>query len=342
VVSGIGVVSYPIPVLSGAAVSGAGVAINPLWPAGHRAGDIGILLVQACNQPITTPDGWTLIANTAQGSGVAAAVGSVNVSAYWRRATGATETGPFVGNTGDHQIAQILVFRNTIAGVSPIDVSAGAVAASATAVSMPAVVTTGIERLIVAVVAHAIDAATAQLSAQANANLLGLAEMSDVSTVSGNGGGFAVTTGQKATAGSTGATAGTLASASVQALFTFALLPPTGFLIINGIVVGVEQSKAEKRIERLGTSERAYAGNRRSAVRAEKQQWAVTTGYLLDADADTLEAVVALAAQISCSGDCLGGNFTCEVEVISRQYVSQVSSDGLGFMCQLQLALYEV
>lgn len=112
------------------------------------------------------------------------------------------------------------------------------------------------------------------------------------------------------------------------------------FLTIAGIDVPVESSA--KAIERIGTSERAFAGNLRSAVRAEKRAWTVVTTLLLNADAAAIEAAVDFAEHVTCSGDILGGSVTCEATVVDSQYASFHGGDGLGFMRALQLLVREV
>lgn len=114
------------------------------------------------------------------------------------------------------------------------------------------------------------------------------------------------------------------------------------FLVVAGITVPCIAPGATKDIERLGTSTRAFSGNLRSAVRAEKRQWEVLTSMLTQAEATTLEAAVANAAQVACSGDLLGGAVTCEVTVGKQQYPPFQGGDGLGFMRQLPLILREV
>jgi hypothetical protein len=115
------------------------------------------------------------------------------------------------------------------------------------------------------------------------------------------------------------------------------------FLTIAGITVPVQESGSSENIDQYGTSEPAYAGNRRSAIRAEKRRWQFTTGLMLQADANTLRAAIALRAQVACAGDALNGaSTTCEVEVRDIPFVALNSSDGKGFLRQLGLTLYEV
>jgi hypothetical protein len=114
------------------------------------------------------------------------------------------------------------------------------------------------------------------------------------------------------------------------------------FLVVASIVVPVMEDTAVERIVRIGSSNRAFAGGLRSTVRAEKREWTVSTGLLTNTETTTLKAAVDLAEQVTCSGDCLGGSVTCEVEVGDGAYVSVATTDGTGVMRSLVLTLRQV
>jgi hypothetical protein len=78
------------------------------------------------------------------------------------------------------------------------------------------------------------------------------------------------------------------------------------FLMVAGLVVSVAEGGASKLPpETVGSSGRAFAGNLRSTVRAEKRGWQVRTGLLTLAEASAIEDAVALRVQIACAGDLL-------------------------------------
>jgi hypothetical protein len=78
------------------------------------------------------------------------------------------------------------------------------------------------------------------------------------------------------------------------------------FLVVAGITVPVAEGGASKLPpERVGSSGRAYAGNLRSTVRAEKRGWQARTGLLTNDEAAAIEAAVGLAAQVPCGGTAL-------------------------------------
>lgn len=112
------------------------------------------------------------------------------------------------------------------------------------------------------------------------------------------------------------------------------------FLVIAGITVPAVSASDE--VVRIGTSGRAYAGNLRSFIRAEKREWKVETGLLTNAEATALKAAVALGAQVTCSGDALGGSVTCEVEIGQGGYISTAAADGTGVLRSLSLTIREV
>jgi hypothetical protein len=114
------------------------------------------------------------------------------------------------------------------------------------------------------------------------------------------------------------------------------------FLIIAGITVPVLEGQAVQHVERGGSSTRAFAGNLRSQWRYEKRAWQVTTGLLTNTEDAALRTAVALAAQVTCSGDALGGSVTCEVEVADDGYTNTTTTDATGVMRSLALLLREV
>ena len=132
---------------------------------------------------------------------------------------------PTVGVSGNHQIARIITFRGVISTGNPWDVTAGNTGSSSTSFAIPGTTTTVDDTLIVAIVSNGTDTATAQTSGWTNANLTSLTERADANNRAGNGGGFGVATGIKATAGAYGNTTGNLETASAQGRMSIALKP---------------------------------------------------------------------------------------------------------------------
>jgi len=205
------------------AASGA-AAISPAWPA-HVANDVALLIVEtAGGQPATLSNaqGFTSLTGSPQGDNVN--ISGTVLTVWWKRATGSTELAPTVADSGDHQIAQILTFRNVATTGNPWDITAGGATSGtgSTAVTIPGATTTGPNELIVAIVATSDDTTAASW---ANTDLTSVTERSDVNTTAGNDGGFAVATDVKLTAGPYGATTATTATSVRQARMSIALRP---------------------------------------------------------------------------------------------------------------------
>jgi len=215
--------TLPTFVGAGAIAEGTG-NITPPLPTGLLPNDIMLMFVETANEAVSTPSGWAIVADSPQGTGTAAGATSTRLSVFWKRAA-VGEVAQQITDPGDHAIGQILAFRGCILSGNPWDVTSGTTAASSTSVSIPGDTTTVVNTLVVLAVAHQTDTATPQASGYTNADLANLTERTDVATTQGNGGGFAVVTGQKATIGAYGATTATLANASVQGLISIALKP---------------------------------------------------------------------------------------------------------------------
>lgn len=210
----------------GAVSSGVG-AVTPGFPAsGVLANDVAIMVVQSSNEAITTPTGFTQVSNSPQFTGTAATAGAVRIGVFYKICTG-TENGTTVtvNDTGNHTVAQILIYRG-VNTAAPINATAGGTkAVASTSSSIPGVTTTVNECMIVAISGNSNDAnSTAVYSGWTNANLTSLTERIDRSINRGTGGGFGVADGGLAVAGSSGTTTATIAS-STEAYLTVALAP---------------------------------------------------------------------------------------------------------------------
>lgn len=107
-----------------------------------------------------------------------------------------------------------------------VDVSAGTTQSATTSFSFPGVTTTKPNCLIAHFVANDRDAAsTSNLSSITNANLTDLTKQFDQTVSTGQGGGLALITGVKASAGATGNTTATNAASNTNASITLAFAP---------------------------------------------------------------------------------------------------------------------
>jgi hypothetical protein len=216
--------AMPSFVSAGAMAEGTG-NVTPGLPPGLAEKDIMLLFVETANEAVTAPTGWVAVADSPQGTGTAAGTAATRLTVFWKRA-GITETAPTITDPGEHAVAQILAFRGCVNTGNPWDVTSGDVASSAsTSVSIPGDTTTVVNCLVVLAVSNATDTATPQASGYTNASLANLTERTDINSTQGNGGGFAVITGEKATIGAYSATTATLATSSVQGRISIALKP---------------------------------------------------------------------------------------------------------------------
>jgi hypothetical protein len=217
----------PSFIVAGAKANGT-AAITPVWPA-HQAGDIALLFVQTANQAVTLSSntaGFAQVTNSPQGTRTAGSTTSTRLTVFWTRATSSTMANPTISDSGNNQVAQILIFRNVVETGNPWDITAGDVRSTAsTSFSIPGNTTNVDNDLIVAALSSGTDTSAGQASGWTNASLTSLTEIADTYSTSGNGGGFAVAVGAKTTAGVYSATTGTITTSSVQGRLSIALKP---------------------------------------------------------------------------------------------------------------------
>lgn len=202
-------------------------SVSVAWPAGHEAGDIGLLFVERAGGSATptllTDSGFVEVPGALQSTGTGTAGTKIDV--FWCRATSGAMANPAVVGSADHQWCVIVTFRGCVPTGDPWDVVGGGVKASAdTTVTVPGVTTTVPDTLIVVGCARDNDSSAAAFSAQANGNLTGIAEHFDAGITAGGGGGLGVWSGTMAAAGATGDFTATVTS-SINAFATIALRP---------------------------------------------------------------------------------------------------------------------
>jgi hypothetical protein len=203
----------------------AGAAAAVAWPT-HSVDDVALLLVESCGGEAVTlssAQGFTALPDSPSATGTT--TNGTRVSAWWHRATSTSMTGPTVADPGDHWHGVILTFNMVTGTGNPYDDTNAAVKATAsTSMTMPEVITTVADSLVVQIAARDNDSAAAAGSAYTNANLGNLQERYDAGTTIGNGGGLIVITGDKASVGATGTTSATVTS-SINAYLSLNLAP---------------------------------------------------------------------------------------------------------------------
>jgi hypothetical protein len=208
------------------AQSGA-ASVNVSWPIGHITDDIGILVQESFPGTWSVPSGWTLVASSS-------ATGATQLRILWKRATSNAEpavaTG--IGTGADHVVARMFTFRGCVTTGSLILTSATSTkTVASTSWSAPSITTTTANEFVIYGVSRDDDSASSlAFSAPTNANLVSPTEAGEAGTISGNGGGFVLGYGVKATAGATGTTTGTVTS-SANASITFSLAAITAHVV---------------------------------------------------------------------------------------------------------------
>lgn len=213
----------PLWVGAGGQVQGTG-ALSVAWPAGHQAGDLGLLVIESSGNAATLAlAGWSPVPLSPVVD-VPTAAGS-KLQVLWKRATGSTEPAVALPDPGDHAVARLAVLRGCSSQGHPIHAAASSSKTTAsTAVTLPEVTTTVAECLVVLVASRANDAnGTTTFNSPANPALSGLVERLEAGTNQGNGGGFVIGTGEKTTAGATGTTAMTMTVSTTNACLTLAV-----------------------------------------------------------------------------------------------------------------------
>jgi hypothetical protein len=209
--------------------------ISPQWPASYSIGDIAFCVVETAggeNVP-STPSGWTL----ADGCPVSAenAATGTTLTIYWKFATSTSEAACTIGDSGDHQVGRIIVFRGAnTAGKPYIDYTTGTKTTASTTATGPSITTKTNNNLIIYFIARSTDIGSSQFSGWTNASLTGVTERSDVGGTSNNGGGSGIGVGALATAGTTGTMAATMLASEVNAYLTIGLMPNSTINFLNG------------------------------------------------------------------------------------------------------------
>jgi len=247
-------VAGPPPRLKSVAAvqSSTGVAITFTWPSSHATGDIGLIVFETANLPISTPATMASIPGAAQGIGTPNAVNATSLQVFWKRAT-FPEANISTGNfAGDHGCGTFILLGGCDDAADPFNVVAGDTVASGTAVSIPGATTTRDNCLVLAISTRDNDLNGSRFSEGANSTFSFFSKIFDDGTVSGNGGGFAIWKGLVLTAGAYGATTATVTSGTPrQAHASIAFAPPlvAGEPVpVNGSYSGIARRRTVEQV----------------------------------------------------------------------------------------------
>lgn len=113
------------------------------------------------------------------------------------------------------------------------------------------------------------------------------------------------------------------------------------FASIAGITVEVDVGSFEEMEPEIGGEDvYAQAGNLRSVVSWTRRKWALTTGWMTQADFNTLKAAIAGGALVPVTGDAFdNANITCRVKLGAAPFIDIA---GTSFNRQAHLTILEV
>jgi hypothetical protein len=203
----------PVPVLTAPTVAAVGTPTNGTggltvtWPT-HSTGQVAILMVETANEAVANPDSgkWTELAQSPSGGGTAGAGGGYRLTLFGADVV-ATESSVSVADPGDHAIGAIFVISGSTDLATFISSSSAVTATSASNPYSTGTVTTAFDNsMVLHLNATRNDSTAAQFSNWANVDASVISEHLDVCTTDGNGGGLAIASWVKETAGLTSAT----------------------------------------------------------------------------------------------------------------------------------------
>ncbi|MBI2041992.1 MAG: hypothetical protein HYT20_03175 [Candidatus Nealsonbacteria bacterium] len=207
------------------AASGNANAITLALPASISTNDILLMFLETAAQTITVANQnggtWTQVTNSPQNEGT-----NTSLTVFWSRYNG-TQGNPVTSDSGDHQVGAICAYNGVVTSGDPWDVTSGDVdTTSDNSGSIPGATTSGPDRLVV-IVGSADDDADTPITAVSNSDLANISTARvNAETNQGNDGGLTVFDGEKASAGSYGATTITYTAATTKGMMTIALKPP--------------------------------------------------------------------------------------------------------------------
>lgn len=186
--------------------------------------DIIVLAVEDDRGADVVASGWTEFTSSPQN-----ATADTQLTCLWRRYQTGDGNASITGFS-NHALWRTIAIRGCSTTGDPYDVTSGynnGGVASASIV-IPGATTTVAECLILAITADGVDASGGRVTdgTWANADLTNITDRVDFGTTTGNGGGLAAATGEKAAAGAYGNTTATYVSSRRHGAMTIAFKPP--------------------------------------------------------------------------------------------------------------------
>lgn len=218
---------------------------SPRWPQGHITNDVALMVCETGAEAVTftTANGFAATPSSPQ------ITSETRLSVFWCRATSSSMAAPVIPDVGDHLVIKTFLIRGCIATGDPWDVEQGSAKDTpSTSVSITGLTTTVDETLVLSIASDGVDTASDEFSAWANADLTRFRELDAWQQQAGNGGGFGVAVGRKATAGAVSATTATTLSSVDNGNLMIAFKPAvSGAALLKIIGETVEISEALQR-----------------------------------------------------------------------------------------------
>lgn len=333
--------AMPTWVADGTTIDAACALLNVPLPAGIQENDILLLFLCTQNEAIAIADAgggtWTEVTNSPQGTGTAAGTTATRLTVFWSRYNG-TQTEPDTTDSGNSQGGFISAFRGVKTTGDPFNISSGNVdATSDTSLSATGATTTAANCLVV-IAAALMDDAQNFGATWTNSDLSNITTRTNFGFTGGNDGRVIMLHGEKAAAGTYGATTNTLTANSVKGMMTIALegasgstqdgaaaLTATGTISVipqklrDGVVVlnSPEIVSVSAYLEKSGQSQLLTVSNLTTLGEVERQAILGEASLIVTASINTL-------AEKLRSGDCvLTTSFTT---FVSATQIFSVSS----------------
>jgi hypothetical protein len=194
------------------------------WPSGHRARDLGLLVIECSGLDATAnPSGWSHVAGSPLVD-VASTAGS-KFQVLWKRASSSAEAAVALPDLGDHTLACIAVFRGGPAGGEPFSAVTTSLKSNASGFAgTPAITTAAANTLVLGLISRPNDSASAIFSVT-NVALSSMVERFEVGTTQGDGGGFGLWSGLRVTPGEVGGSGGFQSLLTTNCCYSLALPP---------------------------------------------------------------------------------------------------------------------
>jgi hypothetical protein len=194
----------------------------PGLPTGWAQDDILMVLVeQTGGEASPSSAGYAHVTGSPSVQGV-----NTQLSVLWKRAT-ASESAPTIAGPVDHGVTRMIAVRGCPTTGNPWNIAIPANSAtSSTAASWPGGTTTTADCLMLECIATGADIGSVQFAANiTNGAYSNIVKQMDNWVITGGGGGIGLFSATMATAGATGASAGTLTTAATKAYMTIAMAP---------------------------------------------------------------------------------------------------------------------